>query len=164
LSASPAPRFEDHRSQFREIQTAALVAADPARAVLRALEGPLPAAARVFLIALGKASIGMASAALERLGERVVAGVVAHPHAMTAPSGWPRTIRAIGAGHPFPDEGSLGAGEAAWRMLGEAQGDLVLVLVPWRLGAVRHLRPDVTPEGLAALPETCNTRAPTFAN
>ena len=151
MSASSAPRFEDHRSHFLEIQNAALEAADPARAVLRAL-GP-PSVTRVYLVALGKASIGMTSAALERLGDRVVAGVVAHPHALKAPADWPKTIRAIGAGHPYPDEGSLQAGEAAWRMLGEARrGDLVLVLVSGGGSALfEYLRPGVTLADLAGL-------------
>ena len=143
-------RFEDHRRHFAEIQTAALRAADPARAVSRALD---TSASRVYLVALGKASIGMTSAALEKLGDRVVAGVVAHPHAMTAPSDWPKSIRAIGAGHPFPDQGSLQAGEAAWRMLGDMRrGDLVLVLVSGGGSALfEYLRPGVTLEDLAGL-------------
>jgi glycerate-2-kinase len=146
-----SPRFEDRRSHLAEIQSAALEAADPARAVLRALD---TSAARVYLVALGKASIGMTNAALERLGERVVAGVVAYPRAMSLPAGtWPATIRAIGAGHPFPDEGSLQAGDETWRMLGDARrGDLVLVLISGGGSALfEHLRPGVTLQDLAAL-------------
>jgi hydroxypyruvate reductase len=144
-------RFEDHQSHFAEIQSAALRAADPARAVSRALG--TPAAARVFLVALGKASLGMTSAALEKLGDRVVAGVVAYPHAMAPPADWPAKVRAIGAGHPFPDAGSLSAGAEAWRMLGDCKrGDLVLVLISGGGSALfEHLRPGVTLEDLAAL-------------
>jgi hydroxypyruvate reductase len=95
----------------------------------------------------------MTNAALERLGERVVGGVVAHPHAIAAPASWPKTIRAIGAGHPFPDEGSLAAGAEAWRLVGQARlGDLVLVLVSGGGSALfEYLRPGVTLADLAAL-------------
>ena len=108
---------------------------------------------RVFLVALGKASIKMTSAALDLAGDRVVAGVVAHPHGLEPDPAWPSKIRAIAASHPYPDQGSLAAGAEAWRMLGDARhGDLVLVLVSGGGSALfEHLRPGVTLEDLAAL-------------
>jgi len=121
--------------------------------VRAAFDPRLLARDRVFLVALGKASIKMTSAALDLAGGRVVAGVVAHPHGLAPDPAWPATIRAIAAGHPYPDPGSLAAGAEAWRMLGEAKrGDLVLVLVSGGGSALfEHLRPGVTLEDLAAL-------------
>ncbi|HKA24068.1 MAG TPA: DUF4147 domain-containing protein [Candidatus Eisenbacteria bacterium] len=151
MSASPPPRWEDYRDHFATIRSAALRAADPARAVGRALS--VPPVGRVYLLALGKASIAMTSAALEVLGARRVAGVIAHPHGASPEPSWPKTIRSIEAGHPFPDAGSLRAGQEAWNMLGEVRrGDFVLVLVSGGGSALfEHLRPGSTLEDLAAL-------------
>lgn len=131
---------------------AALAAADPGNAVRAHLDPRLLARDRVFLVALGKASIGMTAAALDLAANRLVAGVVAHPHGL-APPDWSSAIRAIAAGHPYPDAGSLAAGAEAWRMLGDVRrGDLVLVLVSGGGSAMfEHLRPGVTLEDLAAL-------------
>ncbi|HEV8480535.1 MAG TPA: DUF4147 domain-containing protein [Candidatus Eisenbacteria bacterium] len=153
MSAPPGPRWEDHSEHFRILRAAALEAADPARAVRRVLASqPLPSG-RVFLVALGKASIAMTTAALERVGERVTAGVVAHPRGTRPPEGWSSAIQCIAAGHPLPDEGSLRAGAAAWDMLESAgRGDFVLVLVSGGGSALfEHLRPGVSLEDLAAL-------------
>src|SRR5262245_65884904 len=95
----------------------------------------------------------MTSAALPYIGRRLVGGVVAHPQGLEPNAAWPATVRAFAAGHPFPKEGSLRAGEAAWQMLGEARaGDLVLVLVSGGGSALfEHLRSGVTLDDVAAL-------------
>ena len=132
---------------------AALAAADPGNAVRAHLDPRRLARDRVFLVALGKASIGMTSAALDLAAHRVVAGVVAHPHGLAPEPSWPSQIHAIAAGHPYPDAGSLAAGAEAWRMLGDVRrGDLVLVLVSGGGSAMfEHLRSGVTLEDLGAL-------------
>lgn len=118
---------------------------------------PLGPDSRVFLVAAGKASPAMTSAALDVAGARIAAGVVAHPHAANlaalhasmgrhAPGG----LRAFGAGHPLPDEGSIGAGDAVVALLGTVRpGDVVLVLLSGGGSALlESLRPGLTLDDL----------------
>lgn len=138
----PRPEWDGLRQDLAALHAAALAAADPGAAVERALrveQGALhaggarvalAAGGRIRLVAFGKAAPRMARAALARLGGRVADGVVAHPHAAPAGGEWPAAVRAIGAGHPLPDEGSLAAGEAVAALLADGRSDdLVLVLV-----------------------------------
>jgi hydroxypyruvate reductase len=124
------------------LHRAALAAADPARAVDRALRVEAAALGtpsralslapgdRVWLVAFGKAAPGMARTALRLVGPRLAGGVVAHPHGAAGDEPWPAGVRAFEASHPLPDEGSLAAGEAALELLGGvAPGDVVLALV-----------------------------------
>ncbi len=70
---------------------------------------------RVRVLALGKAALPMARAALERLGPRVSDALcVAPAAARTAGTGPP--MRVLHGGHPVPDRSSAAAGEAvmAW--------------------------------------------------
>jgi hydroxypyruvate reductase len=86
----------------------------------------------------------MAGAAIELLGDRIVDGVVVHPHsagsAPTRERAWPVDIRRLAAGHPLPDEGSLMAGEAV-REVACAAGsqDLFLVLLSGGASALMEL-------------------------
>ncbi|NOZ31448.1 MAG: glycerate kinase [Crenarchaeota archaeon] len=80
-----------------------------------------------IIIAFGKASVPMAKAAVEVLGDRVEGGVVVIPR-------WRDPVRlgnleVIQANHPVPDEGSLKAGEAVieWSKAASGKGLLVLV-------------------------------------
>ncbi|MEO7092686.1 MAG: glycerate-2-kinase family protein, partial [Polyangiales bacterium] len=109
---------------FGEVVFAEAVAAcDPAARVLAAL-ADVPAGDRRLGIAIGKAALAMARGA----------GPVAHGVAIAPaddgaalPAGW----RVILAPHPAPDQRSVDAGEAAWRIADrEARaGDVVLVLI-----------------------------------
>jgi glycerate 2-kinase len=130
------------REDLAALQGAALSAADPAGAVEKALRlvgdrlhaadavVALEPSARTWLVAIGKASLGMASAAAAVLGPRLSAGVIAHPHGIAPANPPPAGCRLFAAGHPLPDEGSLRAGDAALEMLrGATDRDVVLVLV-----------------------------------
>jgi len=163
--SATVPRHEQLRDDLRALHAAALAAADPERAVERWLHleagrmtvGPdrldLAPGARIRLVALGKASCGMARAALARLGDRVAGAVVAHPHGLSPGTDWPSGVRTVAAGHPLPDEGSLAAGEAALALLaGAAPEDVALVLVSGGGSALfEALRTGVTLDGLREL-------------
>lgn len=163
----PVPSWAGLRGDLRALHAAALAAADPAAAVVRALrlEGSalrvgaeafdLPPGARVWLVALGKASPGMARAAVATLGPRLAGGVVAHPHGADLRGEWPASLRCHGAGHPLPDEGSLRAGGDALALLEDVSApDVVLVLVSGGGSALfESLRPGVTLADLRAVTE-----------
>ena len=165
MTTVPDPRRL--REDLRALQQAALAAADPTAAVTRALrlDGehlvvaeqvvPLERESRVWLIALGKASCGMAQGALAAVGERITAGVVAHPHGAGTSAMWPRGVLRFDAGHPLPDEGSLRAGEAALGMLQRPlPRDVVLVLVSGGGSALcESLRPGIRLEDLRRITE-----------
>jgi len=97
---------------------AGLAAVAPSRAVSEflAVEGGrlrIGAAAfdcsigRLWLIAIGKAAIPMADAAVERLGDRLAGGIVL---TRCGYGGSVRGIRVYEAGHPIPDAAGLHAG------------------------------------------------------
>jgi glycerate 2-kinase len=118
-------------ADLAQIFAAALDAADPARALARALDaGGLPgleALARLHVFALGKAAPAMARAALARLGARAVGGAVVAPRGLGTPL---PPLDVFEASHPLPDASSLAAGEALLqkaRGLGPGEGALVLV-------------------------------------
>ena len=134
-------RWEAGRALAAQLQEAALLAADPAHAVAQHLQrdGPiltvgerrydLDAAARLFLLSVGKASLRMTAALLTCLGpwgEKLVSGLIVLPDALLSaahawrPAGVP--LRFIGAGHPLPTADSVLAGQAAVALLRQAQG------------------------------------------
>ncbi|HSM50510.1 MAG TPA: DUF4147 domain-containing protein [Thermoanaerobaculia bacterium] len=157
------PCWQELHEDLRALHGAALAAADPSAAVRRALGGdPFVAkdgwvgeGGRILLVAVGKASVGMARAACEVLGERVAAGVVVHPDGGPGAGrkAWPPGVVALGAGHPLPDEGSLAAGEGVARLLaGARESDRVLVLLSGGASALlERLRPGVSLAELRAL-------------
>lgn len=112
-----------------DILAAALAAVDPYAAVRRALaESPLPADGRVYVVGAGKAGVGMARAAHDILGERIVAGCVAVPD--SAPSVIGR-IALAQAGHPVPDARGMAAAQRVAEMapiLSGRSDDVVLCL------------------------------------
>ncbi len=128
------------REQALEIFRAALTGVEPRRAtaaVLTVERGVLrfdgrevarrTPDGRLVLLAAGKAAVGMARSAVEILGDPVVDGIVAVPHAMVEPVG---RLTVFGAGHPLPDAGSLAAAGESLRLarsLGE--GDVLLCLL-----------------------------------
>jgi hydroxypyruvate reductase len=95
---------------------------------------PMPSYQRVVVVAIGKASMGLAGAIEAQLGERLGGGVaiVPHGHPSTFPPGLPRPnrIELLEAGHPVPDVQSVAA---ARRALRDARAcgpdDLLLVLI-----------------------------------
>jgi glycerate 2-kinase len=124
-------------SDATAIVDAAIRAADPFSAIqgsfrvsgrgISAVGREFAVPGRVFILAVGKAALGMARAALEIIdgaGEaapRLAGGIVLVPH------GYPRdlgrdtpSIRVLSSAHPIPDE----AGEAAARSIVEAVAGL----------------------------------------
>jgi glycerate-2-kinase len=140
-----APAWSGWRRHLRRLHAAALDAADPRRAVARALRADAATIAagtararlapegRLWLIAIGKASLGMARGALDRLdaSDRPIAGGdVVHPQGARVGRGWPRALRFCPGGHPIPTRESLRAGRAVAAAAGRARaGDVVLVLL-----------------------------------
>ncbi|MBP8845687.1 MAG: DUF4147 domain-containing protein, partial [Thermoanaerobaculia bacterium] len=151
------------REDLRVLHQAALVAADPAAAVRRALFGPAATGTghriregeKVLLIAAGKAAAGMAAGAFDLLGNQIVAGLVVHPHGdpRAERTVWPTAIRTLGAGHPLPDTASLVAGETVTEMLAaRAEGTSVLVLLSGGASALlEQLPPEITLDELRAV-------------
>ena len=83
---------------------------------------------RVFLIAIGKAAVLMAGAVLDRLGDRIAAGVIVTRHAgdYHAPDG----VRLIEAGHPVPDANSIAGARAIENLLRDVTPrDVVLCVI-----------------------------------
>ncbi len=143
---------------LQAILEAALAAADPARAVGRALalddgaivaEGTRFEAERVFVLAAGKAAGAMARAADELLGDRVSGGLVVTKDGHDpGPEGFDTAF----ASHPEPDERGVEAARKVQELaesLGE--GDLLLALISG--GASALLADPAPPIELADLKE-----------
>jgi glycerate 2-kinase len=113
------------------ILRAAVAAADPAPAVVAALQnaaGDLDNARRVHVIAIGKAASRMGAAALTVLPRPPESCLI------VAPQGGPRhgfiDCRLLTGAHPVPDASSVRAGSAVAALLSAAaDGDVVLVLL-----------------------------------
>ncbi len=146
------------REHLREILTAGLEAADPAKAVRRSvrLEGEdlivedtsFPAE-RVFVVAVGKAAGAMAEAAAELLGDRVAGGLVVTKDDHNP---GPDNLETLFASHPEPDErGAEAARKVAELVEALEDGDLLLALVSG--GASALLADAAPPIELAELKE-----------
>lgn len=114
------------------IWRAAIAAADPFRAVLRALPADAPAlreARRIRVVGAGKAAAPMAAGALAALGERIAGGLLVAKRG-GAPAGVGPIEIAVG-GHPLPDEDGARAAARLLRLLRDGPGrdDLVLALL-----------------------------------
>jgi glycerate 2-kinase len=133
----PPERFETvtlRESPFgasvTRILSAALEAVDPAAAIRRAtssLNLNLDPGGRIFVIAIGKASVPMAESLAGILGDKLFAGLVITKHA-SAKFHSPFTV--LEGGHPVPDERSLAAGTKIRELVsGLTAADLVLCLI-----------------------------------
>ena len=128
----PAPDMSsgmtiDSRRFAKKLFKAGIEAADPLRAVARALDkAPLaPVSERLLLLAIGKAAPGMAEVAQARLRPDKTLVITTADNALHLPGA---TVMA--AAHPVPDAESLLAGEAAERLLASAGArDHVVVLI-----------------------------------
>jgi len=122
LEADPGPRAD-----VLAVIESALEAVDPAAAVRRHLPRLVaaPPPGRVIVLALGKAALPMAAAAVAVLAGVPITGVAA-----TNTRGEVPGLEVVVAGHPVPDTGSLRAGR---RLLEAANAagpdDLVLTLI-----------------------------------
>jgi hydroxypyruvate reductase len=84
---------------------------------------------RIILIAMGKASLAMTQAAVDKLGERIVRGVCICKNLPAQSLDW-KNIELAQGGHPVPDERSLKAGRLIQDCLqGVTAEDRVLVLI-----------------------------------
>src|ERR1700722_2572171 len=131
------------RTDLLRIYAAAVSAADPRRGVARALDGEGEDAAQVpeaiaqtagvRLIAVGKAAHGMAAEAVERLGERILDGVVIGPKVADddrarSENDYPATWKILNGAHPLPDATSENAARAALEVAAATQpGELLIV-------------------------------------
>ncbi|MFN3638145.1 MAG: glycerate kinase [Chloroherpetonaceae bacterium] len=81
----------------------------------------------VYLIGVGKASVSMARAAKEVLGERVSSSFVVtkYAHASDAPS----DLRVVESAHPIPDENSYKNARELFRLCNEAKEDDLIINV-----------------------------------
>jgi glycerate 2-kinase len=85
---------------------------------------------RVLLLAVGKAAVPMAQAALDVVGERVADGLIVPKAAAESHPSHVGTVPVLPSAHPVPDERSMEAGERAIALLRDATAhDLVLVLL-----------------------------------
>lgn len=123
------------RAAARRILRAGLAAVEPGRLVRAHLvpaKGCVRAGGlrigprrRVFLVAVGKAAVPMARAALRILGPRMREGIVIAPG---TPPRLPRT-RGFKAGHPVPDASGLLASRAVVDLLARVSKDDVVLLL-----------------------------------
>ena len=146
------------RKDLETIWAAGLAAADPERAVGRALEieddaivvdGARFMPEKVFVVAVGKAAGTMAKAARELLGERISGGLVVTKDGHEP---GPEDFDVVFASHPEPDERGV---EAARRVqeLAESVGEEDLLLALISGGASALLADPAPPIELADLKE-----------
>jgi glycerate 2-kinase len=134
------------RGDLERIYRAAVEAVDPARLIERALDAGLPDAARVYVLAVGKASLAMAGVLIGSLGDRLVAVTIvtlpgAHPSLPPDPR-----ITLCESSHPLPSEKSAAAASTALTMLSSARpDDLVIVALSGGASAMFALPPEGVP-------------------
>jgi hydroxypyruvate reductase len=80
---------------------------------------------RLLVVAVGKASVPMARAAAQVLGNRITAGFVATNEISSAA---PAQFNVFIGGHPLPSQGSIDAAQAALQLLCDANDEQTLVL------------------------------------
>jgi glycerate 2-kinase len=140
------------RADLEKIYRAAVAAVDPARLASVAMDGGcrgaervpdlIAGASRILLLAVGKASLGMAREIERRIGDKLVAGIAVIPRGSVATTEPAFSsirvlsdvatdffnIKVIASGHPVPDESSVEAARVACEMLHRATpDDLVIV-------------------------------------
>ncbi len=138
-----------------QIMAAALAAVAPYAAVQRSLawDGttlelagqryPLPPTRRVLVFATGKASIPMAQAVCDLLGERVHDGVLIYKAGSVATPPVLAPLRCYAAQHPVPDAASVAATQALVQCLAQRTADdLVLLLLSGGSSALLTLPAD----------------------
>src|ERR1700683_22481 len=119
---------ESVRGDLDRIYRAAVEAVDPGRLTARALEAGIPDASRVYLLAVGKASLAMAAVLATRLRHRLAAAtVVALPD---EPSSLAKDARitVCESSHPLPSDKSEAAARAALAMLAKAHDDDLVIV------------------------------------
>lgn len=125
-----------HRDVVMSVLNAALRAADPYMATLRALNSGLDITkhsnqSKVFVVGAGKAGAAMARAAEEVFGERIASGLVVVKEGHTYTGGAPLSrISLVEAGHPVPDLRGVHATTQLLDIVRDAcEDDLVVCLI-----------------------------------
>lgn len=144
------------RYESAKIIKAVLKASDPSLTVLRAVQALQPCAGRTLLLAVGKAAVKMAAAALRVPGFSMEQGLAvtkyghSDPTVLAAmPEEHRRLLRIREAGHPIADGNSYAAAEEAIAMVqGLCKEDRVLLLLSGG-GSALFEKPLLPPEEMA---------------
>ena len=129
------------RAELEKIYRAAVAAVEPARLVGAAMDGGcagaeqvpdlVNGAARILLLAVGKAALGMAGEVERRVGDRLADAIAVIPKVSAATAERDlilKKVRVAVSAHPVPDESSEQAAHLACEMLrGTSADDLVIV-------------------------------------
>ncbi len=130
---------ERAKRELEQIFRATVAGVEPSLLVARALEGEsadaacaarmIAEAARVFVVAVGKAAPAMASALGARLGEKLASAlVVCLPGCETFALGKDPRFHVVESSHPLPSEASVEAARAALEILERVdEGELALI-------------------------------------
>ncbi len=129
------------RAELGKIYRAAVAAVDPARLVGRAMDGQcagservpdlIAGAARILLLAVGKAAFAMAGEIERRVGDKLADAIAVIPKLSTATTERAsilKTVRAVKSAHPVPDESSEQAAHLACEMLRGATADELVIV------------------------------------
>lgn len=129
-------------NQLACIQVAALHAVDPYPVVQQRITRTgnslhvagctwnLDEVARIIVIAVGKAAIPMAQAAVDAIGDASLTGIVVTKDGHATHHSLPETLRVIEAGHPIPNAAGLAAAETVASILATTTTrDCVLLLL-----------------------------------
>ena len=119
---------EGVRGELERIYRAAVDAVDPAKLTSRALDNGIPDASRVYVLAVGKASVAMASVLAQRLGDKLAAAtMVALPGTHSSLASAPRNTLCESS-HPLPSEKSEAAARTALGMLSAVRPDDLVIM------------------------------------
>lgn len=118
------PEIDAKRKTLLKWSAAALEAVDAERCTVAALESAV--VEEVAVLAMGKASAGMARAAQRVMGRAVNSGLVIAPAPVPPPG---ERWRSRTGGHPLPDESSVSAGQALDRWLQAVPSHLPLLVL-----------------------------------
>lgn len=131
----------DQVERVSRIVDAALQAADPRAAVVRALGRcgewqeasgnilDLNSGRRVRVMGVGKAALAMAQGLIDCLGDRISDGILITKHTSPQPA-LPECFRVLPGGHPVPTQDSVNSTQALIEFLREGQaGDIVFCLI-----------------------------------
>lgn len=142
----------DRKEALSQIYRAAVAGADPYTSVrdnltigageliVGGISYPLPDINDIYIIAAGKASVGMARAAVDSLGELLTAGVVSAPDGQEVPPELLLKLNVYLAAHPVPDSHGVEAARMAMSIAGRArEDDLVLCLLSGGASAMMPL-------------------------
>jgi hydroxypyruvate reductase len=127
------------RRDLTRIYAAAVSAAAPGRLVGRALDGALPGAgqvpqivaqaSRIFLLAVGKAAVGMAAEIAARLGPKLEDALAIVPGDSTSANfAPPAGVQLLAAAHPVPDDSSQRAARAAVKLARRGSANDLLIV------------------------------------